>query len=142
MILGKLNYEGRSCRSDQVVFAPSINDMTLLMCADNCTVTQSNLLPESYETDEDWRSVCVSSTDDSTIIPGFDVGWPRTIIDDLQAAWVVLLSSVLVSLVLTIVVGVLLKYLAGCVIVVSVLSVSVGGGITGYFLYTGSIGEE
>jgi len=54
----------------------------------------------------------------------------------------VLLSSVLVSLVLTIVVGVLLKYLAGCVIVTSVLSVSVGGVITGYFLYTGSIGDE
>jgi len=53
MILGRLNYEGRSCRSDQVAFAPSINDMMLLMCADNCTVTQSSLLPERYESYED-----------------------------------------------------------------------------------------
>lgn len=139
LLLGSVNYQGKPCDTHQVAFAPMADDYSFLLCADNCSVTQSDILPQSYETHKDWRGVCVRDDAEAiTIIPGWDSTWARTILDDIRDSWQALLGSVFVSLVLTMVFGLLIKYLACCVIVVSVVTITVGGIGTGYFLFTES----
>jgi len=143
LLLGSVNYQGKSCAAHEVAFAPTTEDFGLLLCAENCTVTQSNILPESYESNADWRGVCVSTDEEGIFsIPGWQSDWFKSALEDMKNAWQILLVSALVSLVLTILIGLLIKYVACCVVIISVSIVTLGGAATGYFLFTESLGAD